>query len=274
MRSLTAPTADAAPGQDLLSRRAPPFAGQGPDRIPGLAYLPRPSRPAATRGGPRRCVALGPLRRTRRTDDLRGRHERTTYSEVAAYVAPRVGVRPTRLSEVFDDIDDTDPTTLYEAIANEWDSLFHITPEKIVAGWRDARNWFPISLPEDGWFIDIAHRDRVRALNKTLATTIGSLGISRLDISHLLGERRDLTVAVAAWCYTQVLFDGSVPHGIRYPSKHGDNATNWAVWLRKLADGHGAWTEPTKASTGSAILKTDQDPDLNWVAETMGILFL
>ncbi len=63
---------------------------------------------------------------------------RTTYCETLAYVAPAVGRLPKKLSDVFDDVDGSDPRGLYDAIAAEWDQLFSMTPEKIVAGWRNA----------------------------------------------------------------------------------------------------------------------------------------
>lgn len=85
-----------------------------------------------------------------------GDSKRTTYSEVAAYVAPRVGVTPTRLSDVFADVDSADPTTVLEAITHEWTVLFSIEPCKLVAGWRDARNCFVVTLPTTGWFIPLA----------------------------------------------------------------------------------------------------------------------
>lgn len=150
-----------------------------------------------------------------------GDTKRTTYCEVIAYQAPKVGKWPEKLSEVFDDTDGGDPVTLFNTIASEWDNLFRITPTKIVQGWRAARCLHHMVLPFDGWLIDIGHADTLRALNKGLAVDIGNLGIRRLTTEHLVGEDRQVTVMAASWLRSLTLFDGSEAHGIQFRSKHG-----------------------------------------------------
>lgn len=202
------------------------------------------------------------------------RDEQTAYREVLAYVAPSVGVRNTRLSDVFTEDDEADPRSLLQAIAAEWENLWSIEPRKIVSAWRDARRVYRLTLPADGWTVLVEHQDSIDALNRGLAQDLSATGIARLTRSHLSGEDRNLTVAAAWWIRDQVLDDGSLPHGICFPSKHGSNGTCWAIWLRRVDDGADPSTEPTKMVDYQDIKDADHNPALKAASEALGLIML
>lgn len=200
--------------------------------------------------------------------------EYIAYCELLAYVAPAVGLRSTRLNQVFVEEGDPDPRAVLDAIAAEWDQLFSIDPKKIVQGWRDARRLYTLQLPPSGWAVDIEHGDSVEALNRGLAQHLASKGIPRLDRSHLCGETRAITVDAARWVHAQVLDDGTLPHGICYPSKHANEGTCWAIWLRRVDDGAETDTEPTKLLAANHIEDAHHNPALKRAADTFGLVML
>lgn len=202
-----------------------------------------------------------------------GDSPRTTYSEVLSYVAPPVGQAPKRLSDTFDDIDATDPRSVLDAIRDEWVNLWCITPDKIVAGWRHARLRYPITLPSQGWLIDIGNANSLAAINGSIASTVASHQLARLTTADLFGENRQLTVDIASWIRSQVLFDGSLAHGVQYASKHGTNAVCWALWLRQTDDGQ-PHREQVIAGNGQQIDSPQRDSDLKWSATTMKVKLL
>lgn len=119
--------------------------------------------------------------------------------------------------------------------------------------------------------IDIEHQDSLDALNRALAQVLAKVGLSRLTRGHLLGEERRLTVLAASWIHSRILDDGSLPHGINFSSKHGSNGACWAIWLRRIDDGHEASKEPTKNVGTQAIQCADQNPDLKAAAAAFGL---
>lgn len=203
-------------------------------------------------------------------------HAETAYREVLAYLAPSAGVRDTRLDQVFTEDDQATggPHTLLEAIAAEWGELWHIEPRMIVRGWRDARLLYELMLPVDGWCVDVEHQDSIDALNRGLAQHLAAAGISRLTREHACGENRDITTYAALWIHGQVLDDGSLPHGITYPSKHGSNGTCWALWLRRVDDGHDPSTEPTTVTDEHEIKDPQHDTALKAAADAFGLTIL
>lgn len=198
------------------------------------------------------------------------------YREVLAYLAPAVGVRNTKLADIFVEDEDAadDPRTLLTAITTEWEELWRIDPHKIVRGWRDARRLYVLTPPETGWIVDIEHQESIDALNLGLAQVLAKAGLSRLTCAHLLGEDRRLTVLAASWVHRQVLDDGSLPHGINFSSKHGSNGVCWAIWLRRIDDGHDASRELTKVKDQQLIEDVGRNPDLKAAADAFGLTIL
>lgn len=194
------------------------------------------------------------------------------YREVLAYVTPSDGVRDTKLSSVFEDsMAQDDPRTLLAAITQEWEVVCRFEPLKIPRAWRDQRQLYVLAAPQTGWMVDIEHQDSLDALNRGLAQMLAKAGLSRLTRGHLLGEERRLTVLAASWVHDRVLDDGSLPHGINFSSKHGSNGACWAIWLRRVDDGHEATKEPTKHVSTWQIKAPDQNPALKAAAEAFGL---
>lgn len=96
-------------------------------------------------------------------------------------------------------------------------------------------------------------------------------GIDQLSVGDLLGENRELTTRISEWIWDVTLDDGSKPHGVIFPSKHGDDFTCVAVYLRRLADGLALASEPTKADAGSEIKRPEQNPPLKKIVALFGL---
>lgn len=247
-------------------------AGRTVWRIAKPSYGPlnppvRPSDITATQGWGRWDTPTG---RTIYVGDSR----LTTYSETLALFGPSVGVKNTKLADVFVEDEDcaSDPRTVLEAISRDWEELWKIHPKRVVAGWRDARLAYELSLPSEGWFVDIEHSDTIKAINREMALEIHAAGIDRITLSHVSGEVRTLTCRIAKWVRGLELFDGSQAHGISYPSKHGADERCWAIWLRIRDDGLESSDEPTKEIAAHTIYSPDQDAELKAAQERFGLL--
>lgn len=195
------------------------------------------------------------------------------YAESLANQRISNRLRTIRLSDVFDDSESTDsPDAVLTAITREWNQLFaSMTPGKVVMGWRDARLEYPMTLPEEGWLVDVEASSTIAVLNANLRQELGDLGVDYLSVGDLRGERRAVTTMVAKWIHSRVLEDGSLPHGISYGSKHGTDYLCWAIWLRNMDDGRDSHTEPTKAGVGLEIKLPSHNPPLDKVAKQFGL---
>ena len=195
------------------------------------------------------------------------------YAESLAVQRISNGLKTIRLSDAFDDSDSNDsPEVVLAAINTEWLQLFGgMTPGKVVLGWRDARLEYPMTLPRDGWLVDIEASPSVAAINANMRTDLGDHGIDYLSVGTLRGEERIVTTAVSGWIHSQVLDDGSLPHGIVYGSKHGTDYKCWTIWLRRVDDGFEAGSEPTKAGPGIEIKPPYHNPPLRQVAEQFNL---
>lgn len=189
-----------------------------------------------------------------------------------ACLAPAEGLSSTKMMDVFPG--DASHGTVLDAIAAEWDDLWKIRPHKLVQGWREARNIYTLALPQTGWTVDIEHQDSVDALNRGLGQHLAADKLARLTRGQLTGEDRRLTVLVARWVHDLVLDDGSLPHGITLPSKHGSNGVCWAIWLRRVDDGRAPSAEPTRVTAEQPILPPNENPPLHAAAEAFGLTVL
>jgi hypothetical protein len=203
-------------------------------------------------------------------------HHRTIYGASPAAAAYGESLAALRLkfnqrdalSDLFDDSDDESVIgrTLLDEVTTEWSERNHMAPGTVNAGWRRERLLYKITLPATGWFVDIESADSVAAISQALRPELGSLGLQSLTVSNLRGENREITTRIAEWVRAQVLDDGSLPHGIRFGSKHGSDWNCWAVWLRAVDDGKHRRFEPTKADRGSEILDPEHNQALSEVA--------
>lgn len=196
------------------------------------------------------------------------------YGEALAVFRPAPDLADAALADLFDADDEMDPHgTVMEAAMGEWNDLVRFVPRFLPAGWRTERLRYEITLPDWGWFIDLEHASSLAAVGAALAGQLNSLGVRgrHLTVADLRGSNRRLTTEIAAWAWKQVLDDGSLPHGIVYSSKHDSDWRCWAVWLRKVDDGHPLSAEPTSADAGTAIDHVDKNPPMRHVAKLFGL---
>ena len=200
--------------------------------------------------------------------------EQFAYQEVLQYITPADTLQATRMADVFDDREDSDQSVL-EAIAEEFGDMFRWEPTAVAQQWRAERCLYEVTLPTDGWFIEIMHGDSVQALNAALGPLTGMTGMvdptERITLAHLCGADRALTCRIATALHGLVLDDGSQPHGISFNSKLGIEGQCWAVWLRALDDGKEVSSEPTRASGPHDILDTEHNPALKAAAAAQGL---
>lgn len=147
------------------------------------------------------------------------------------------------MSELFDDVDETDAVTFDAQIARELPRHGAMPYRSISQGWRHARTLYEMRLPTEGWFVEITGADSVSVISREQGALLARCGVERLTLSELTDstdEQKILTTGIATWIREQVvLHDGSRPHGIVYPSKWGSTLQNWAMWLRRADDGTG-----------------------------------
>ena len=174
------------------------------------------------------------------------------------------------LRELFDE--DSDHGSTLAAIAKDWQVRGYMAPDQRAAAWRHGRCLYKLELPRDGWFVEITAANSIAVLAESraewLTTTFAE---PLLTASHLLGDDRNLTTAAAGWVWSQVLDDGSLPHGIRYSSKFGTDWCCTAVWLRALDDTKDLAHELTRC-VGSSSIEAN-DPDLRRVARLYRMRF-
>lgn len=190
------------------------------------------------------------------------------YAESLA--ALRVGLKDAasgglKLTDVFSDDAPQSNMTLLEAVADDWRQRGYMAPGQMAASWRVERQLYRLSLPLNGWLIDVTAADSIAALRDSIGQSLPVPLGEELTAGHLLSEQRSLTTSVAGWLWDQVLEDGSLPVGIRYPSKHGTEWACAAVWLRQVDDGKDVSSEPTQC-VGERAIRAD-DPDLRYVGE-------
>jgi hypothetical protein len=128
----------------------------------------------------------------------------------------------------------------------------------LPASWRDERMMYKLTVPSSGWYVDITTLQSSTTLEKVLGSQLLLLGVGEIDLSLLSGGRREVTCEISEWVHAKRLDDGSLAHGIVYPSRHGGERC-WATWLRRIDDGLDPGTEATKTDSGSEIRRDDQD---------------
>lgn len=252
----------------------------------GLRLLPAGGRVAYRVAKPS-YGPLNPVLRNGGDVDTWGRYDvadhRTIYAsdcrraalfEVLAPLAPSLGLQSTLLSDCFVDFPPSDPRALLDAIVCEYDQLFQESPLVLVSGWREARSIYRLTLPEDGWLVDVEHEQSLSALNHHLRLKMPTFEVSRLTRGALAGENRPITTAVSRWVWNQTLDDGTRPHGLYYPSKHGRDWGCFAIWLRELDASPAGGSEQTKAVAEEEIRPVTEDPDLAAVQEPLRLRIL
>lgn len=176
-----------------------------------------------------------------------GSNEVGALIEVLSYVtADDQGLRT--VTDMFDDVHSGDELFLHEQIAKELRAHGGMADRTVSRGWREDRNIYEFKLPPGGWFVDVTASDSVGALDEQLREDLRTAyGIGELNVSHMTADgatARAVTTHIADFIRGLVLDDGSLPHGIVYPSKYGTDLTNYAIWLRRSDDGTGPVMHP------------------------------
>ncbi|HEY5846594.1 MAG TPA: hypothetical protein VIU11_06945 [Nakamurella sp.] len=182
------------------------------------------------------------------------------------------------MSHLFPESDPDDNRTLLEASTGEWDEQWLVRTGCLAAGWRLSRLEYKLQLPTFGWFVDIQHPDSIATITDSKGSLLQSLDVdddvNEEPAEQQLSESRTVTTAIARWVRGRILFDGSRPHGIVYPSKHRFNGTVpvcWAIWLRHVDEGRSHLCEPTKADDGAEVRRLDQNQPLLTVAKAFNL---
>lgn len=179
------------------------------------------------------------------------------FAELLPYIVENL---PTSdVTAFFDDAEELVGETLASVVLSEMPApMLH---HAVIQGWRDERLHYQLAVPADQtWFIDIAAKESLSALN---AAQLGTYGPPPVTLSTLTGEQRDITTTIATWARSQNLDDGTRAFGITYRSKHGIDLPSYAMWLRSTDDDNPD-AEPIKVIATTGIPR--DDPDLTQAA--------
>ncbi|MDH6238207.1 hypothetical protein [Cryobacterium sp. CG_9.6] len=152
---------------------------------------------------------------------------------------------------------------LWHDIVSEWDEHGTMKASWLPRAFREGRGLYTLNFPV-GWWIDITATETIAAVHDLFDgqyPTVNSTSDEQLTLSHLTGEDRVLTTAIAGMLRENVeLDDGTLPLGVQFISKHGKPAAGsglcWAYWMREVDSG---LAEPTTITASEPI--TDADPE-------------
>jgi len=174
----------------------------------------------------------------------------TAYAEVLAYTKRRLGQRDPLAEDAAAIGLSLDEFT--DLVGQEWSERQHMGMGHLPASWRIERLLYSITLPAQGWWIDVEHPDSIAAIETALEPDLAALNVGALTVAALRGEDRRITTTVACWAHGLLLDNDTLPLGITYGSKHGTGRC-WAYWLTDT-------TPPGLAcDDGAAITETDAD---------------
>lgn len=186
------------------------------------------------------------------------------YMETLSWAQQKHGA-PTLASALFDDEVDSE-ATLMDLVEEDFKAGGWMSRGSIPRSWREQRHLYTLALPPGGWFVDVSAAATLAVLNEKLPRLLEAQGVDALKAGDLFGADRVLTTGVAKYIHGRVLSDGSLPHGIRYQSKHGTDHECYATWLRAVDDGKDVSSEPTRVVGEQEILACDADL---WTAANM-----
>lgn len=186
----------------------------------------------------------------------------TAYMELLAPYRTEISGKKRALQPVADfmgiTLDD-----LWRDIVTEWDEAGTMRARWLPRVFREGRELYSLSFPA-GWWIDITAVETIAALHELFDSNWPtSTGIVNepLTLSHLTGDDRDLTTAIAEALRENIeLDDGTLSLGIRFMSKHGRPRTGsglcWAYWMREVDNG---LSEPTQVTANETIEESDPE---------------
>lgn len=116
---------------------------------------------------------------------------------------------------------------------------------------------YRLEFPSRLW-IDLTHPDTVVAIKAS-----GIAAADRMTVADLTGDDRTVTTAVAQWIRAQRLDNGSLPAGLRYPSKFGFSDGDYCY--------AGFIDEPNTGCTSTGYEFPLGDPDLAEAVRRTGV---
>lgn len=171
------------------------------------------------------------------------------------------------LHKIFPDLDEND-----DPVADDWNTMFHMSPGHVPAEWREARRLAEVVLENDDYCVDLGEAENLGVLRRFVRDWSPTRSRSnRIDLSDLVGGERQVTCAAAAWLATRKLANGSRPRGLRYLSKHGANLACWALWV-PVKHGEGIERAVRRYVWRGVTLPVDaNDRQLIWAANQLGL---
>lgn len=167
------------------------------------------------------------------------------------------------------------------SIAEEWSAagFGHMAPGMVNRQWRTTRAIARIDVVPDLPLIDLCHSETLGLLRSTVTEWAPSghrvhATPTLLDVSMLTGPDRALTCSLAWWLTSQILTDGSLPAGVRYPSRHGIDQTASALWTDMGRYSPGTDASDALAATmkvGMSAQFSDRDHDLLNASRLLGV---
>lgn len=133
-----------------------------------------------------------------------------------------------------------------EAVTTEAEARGMDAPWAVGGDWQMERSLYRVRMPLQGWWVDIEHYTSLATISRNMTSALLDLGLSTATRADVLGERREVTTAIASAVRGLELADGSRPLGIQWRSKCGYGSC-WAWWHRRADDG---------------LLASDDDPSL------------
>jgi hypothetical protein len=119
-----------------------------------------------------------------------------------------------------------------------------VSAPSIPAEWYHMRAVGRLRLVTRQRWLDLRSLETREALRHELAQTLLDLGFEDLDLSGVVGPKRQLTQAIARWAHEHDY------HGLAYSSRFSADRTCWAIF-------EGAAFEPIEPS--ERILRNDPD---------------
>jgi len=171
------------------------------------------------------------------------------------------------LHKIFPDLDEND-----DAVADDWTTMFHMSPGHVPAEWREVRRLGEVVLRNDHYYVDLGEAENLGVLRRFVRDwSPARYRSNRIDLSDLVGGERQVTCAAAAWLATRELANGAHPCGLRYLSKHGANLACWALWVPVEDGGCVEQAVGRYAWRGMTLPVDANDPQLIWAANQLGL---
>ena len=196
------------------------------------------------------------------------RPQEAAYAESIAFARQKLSA--IKIGDLFDESARVGARSLLDSVKEEWAERSHMPPGALPAGWRLDRLLFRLKLDPEAWFVDVEAGESVAVIRDQLASSWSTMGLEDFTVANLKAEDRAVTTAVSDWIWPKTLDDGSLPAGIRFRSKHGNDWDCWAVWLRRTDDDNPE-AEVTTVSNGADIADPHHNDPLKRIARLFKI---